>query len=159
MVEVQPQALPEVDPVDPGPDGSVTVPTVPSKALQEVPALPAVSPASGEPEVPVEDVVPEPPVDAYRHELPLRPGQELVDATAAAALETLDTAGRVTDGAPDLAATDLQPQVARPQVIDDSVVATIDELTEALLSSGLDLEDLPVDPLALLEQSRTGCPA
>lgn len=156
MVAVQPQQVPEVGPVDPGPDGSVVVPSATSKALQGIPALPAVDPPSGEPDVAVEAVVPEPPVGAHRHDLPLRPGQELVDATAAAALETLDAAGRLTDGAPDLAATDLQPQVGRPQFIDDGVVATEEELAAALASA--DLSDLPVDPLALLEQLPEGLP-
>jgi hypothetical protein len=156
MVEVQPQQVPEVEPVDPGPDGSVVVPSATSKALQGIPALPAVDPPAGEPNVAVEAVTPEPPVGAYRHDLPLRPGQELVDATATSALETLDAAGRLIDGAPALAATDLQPQVSRPQFLDDGVVATEAQLAAALESA--DLSDLPVDPLALLEQLPEGLP-
>ncbi len=156
LVEVQPEQVPDVGPVEPGPDGSVSVPTERSKALQEIPALPVVAPPSGSPDVPVRTISPEPPVDAYRHDLPLRPGQELVDATASAALETLDAAGRLTHGAPDLAAADLQPQVARPQVFDGTVVATEDQLAAALATS--DLSDLPVDPLSLLEQLPDGLP-
>ncbi|WP_054044260.1 hypothetical protein [Alloactinosynnema sp. L-07] len=145
-------------PVDPGPDGSVSVERETSKALQDIPALPGLSPAAGTVPVPKGPMTPQPPVSPYQLTLPQRPGQELVDATAADALATLGRAGRLgTDGKPALDANALQPQVASAQVIDPTRRATLQELIDALLSGNLP-PPLPVDPLALLQQLPDGIP-
>ncbi|CRK62241.1 hypothetical protein [Alloactinosynnema sp. L-07] len=103
-------------------------------------------------------MTPQPPVSPYQLTLPQRPGQELVDATAADALATLGRAGRLgTDGKPALDANALQPQVASAQVIDPTRRATLQELIDALLSGNLP-PPLPVDPLALLQQLPDGIP-
>ncbi|MEU0882021.1 hypothetical protein ABZ345_25690 [Lentzea sp. NPDC005914] len=157
-VAPQLQAIPEVPPVDPGPNGSVQVPREPSKALQDIPALPALNPAPGT--VPVEKapVVPNPQVRPYQLTLPEQPGQKLVDQTAADALATLRNAGRVTpQGTPDLDATKLQPQVSSAQFIDPTRRATLQELIDALTSGNIP-PPLPVDPLALLNELPDGIP-
>ncbi|HVK21697.1 MAG TPA: hypothetical protein VM677_10100, partial [Actinokineospora sp.] len=115
-----------VPPVDPGPDGSVSVERENSKALQDIPALPGLNPAAGAVPVPKGPVTPQPPVSPYQLTLPQRPGQELVDATAADALATLGRAGRLgADGKPALDANALQPQVPSAQVIDPTRPATL----------------------------------
>ncbi|SFB63438.1 hypothetical protein SAMN05216266_13510 [Amycolatopsis marina] len=159
--DVEPQLTTPISPVPPveqGEDGSVGVERGPSKALQSIPPLPALDPGAGT--VPVErsPVTPDPPVRPEKLTLPERPGQELVDATTADATETLRRAGRLTpDGAPDLAASNLQPQVSSAQVVDPSRRATLQELIDALTSGELP-PPLPVDPLALLEELPDGIP-
>ncbi|WP_157984999.1 hypothetical protein [Lentzea terrae] len=158
QVAPQLQAIPEVQPVDPGPNGSVEVPRERSKALQDIPALPGLNPAPGT--VPVEKapVVPNPQVRPYQLTLPEQPGQKLVDLTAADALTTLKNAGRVTpQGTPDLDATKLQPQVSSAQFIDPTRRATLQELIDALASGNIP-PPLPVDPLALLNELPDGIP-
>ncbi|MET8757625.1 hypothetical protein [Lentzea sp. NPDC004782] len=157
-VAPQLQAIPPVEPVDPGPNGSVQVPRERSRALQEIPALPALNPAPGT--VPVEKapVVPNPQARPYQLTLPEQPGQKLVDLTAADALTTLKNAGRATpQGTPDLDATKLQPQVSSAQFIDPTRRATLQELIDALTSGNIP-PPLPVDPLALLNELPDGIP-
>lgn len=134
------------------------VPREPNKATQQIDPLPAVDPEPGRPDVPISPVEPDPPVRPEPLELPTRPAQELIDATAADALATIDTAGYVQDGTPNLDANQLQPQVSSPQVVvDDTRPATLEELLDALLSGDLP-PDLGVDPLALLEELPNGIP-
>lgn len=102
-------------------------------------------------------IVADPPVRPSPLDLPTRPGQELVDATASDALATLGNAGRLTGGKPDLDATKLQPQVSSAQVVDPSRPATLQELVAALTSGNFP-PPLPVDPLALLEKLPDGIP-
>ncbi|MEU4767608.1 hypothetical protein AB0H12_30580 [Actinosynnema sp. NPDC023794] len=150
--------VPDLGPIDPGPDGHVPITRERSKALQDIEPLPGLNPAPGT--VPVEraPVVPRPPVSPYQLTLPQRPGQELVDATAADALATLGRAGRLNpDGTPDLDARKLQPQVSSAQLVDPSRPATIQELIDALLSGNIP-PPLPVDPLALLNELPDGIP-
>jgi hypothetical protein len=154
-IPAQPRTLP---PVDPGPDGSPDIGREPS-AAQPIPALPDLNPGP-DGQVPVDraPVTPNPPVRPQPLDLPTHPGQELVDATAADALATLGRAGRLTpQGAPDLDANKLQPQVPSAQVIDPSRPATLQELINALLSGNIP-PPLPVDPLALLQQLPDGIP-
>lgn len=147
-----------VDPVDPGPDGEVVVEREPNRATRQIGPLPALDPGAGSPDVDTAPVTPAPPVEPEPLELPTRPAQELIDATAADALATLDDAGRLDPaGTPDLDANELQPQVSSAQLVDDTRPATLEELLEALLSGDLP-PDLPVDPLALLEELPDGIP-
>lgn len=154
---VLPQAIEEVPALDPGPDGQVLVEQVPNGATQQVATLPALAPASGSPDVPMAAVEPEPAVGPGSVALPTRPAQELVDATAADALTTLDAAGRLSDGRPDLDAADLQPQIATTTPADASRIATRLELETALADVELSA-DLGVDPLAVLEALPDGIP-
>ena len=102
-------------------------------------------------------VDPEPAVGPGSVALPTRPAQELVDATAADALATLDAAGRLSGGRPDLDAVDLQPQISTATPADASRIATRVELETAL--AGVELStDLGVDPLAVLEALPDGVP-
>ncbi|UVS77513.1 hypothetical protein [Actinokineospora sp. UTMC 2448] len=148
----------QLGPIDPGPDGSPDIGRGPS-AAQPIAPLPALDPGP-DGRVPVERVpiAPNPPVTPSPLDLPRRPGQELVDATAAEALATLAAAGRTTpQGQPDLDAEDLQPQVRSAQFIDPTRPATLRELLEALTSGNIP-PPLPVDPLALLEALPDGIP-
>ncbi|SDI71511.1 hypothetical protein SAMN05192558_11711 [Actinokineospora alba] len=150
--------VPDLGPIEVGPDGHVPVNREKSKALQDIQPLPGLNPAPGK--VPIEraPVTPQPPVSPYPLTMPQRPGQELVDATARDALATLGRAGRLkADGTPDLDATKLQPQVSSAQVIDPTRPATIQELIDALLSGNIP-PPLPVDPLALLNELPDGIP-
>jgi hypothetical protein len=151
-------AVPDLGPINPGPDGHVAVNRQPSKALQDIPPLPATNPAPGQVPVQRADVLPDPPVRPTSLDLPHKPAQDLVDATAADALSTLGDAGRLTqDGRPDLDATKLQPQVSSAQVVDPTRPATLQELVDALLSGNIP-PPLPIDPLALLQQLPDGLP-
>jgi hypothetical protein len=154
---VLPQAIEDVPALDPGPDGEVLVEQVPNAATQQVETLAALAPASGSPDVPMAAVEPEPAVGPGSVALPTRPVQELVDATAADALTTLDAAGRLSDGRPDLDAVDLQPQIATATPADASRIATRLELETALADVELSA-DLGVDPLAVLEALPDGIP-
>lgn len=154
---VLPQAIEEVPALDPGPDGEVLVEQLPNEATQQVATLPGLAPVSGSPDVPMAAVDPEPAVGPGSVALPTRPAQELVDATAADALATLDAAGRLSGGRPDLDAVDLQPQIATATPADASRLATRVELETAL--AGVELSaDLGVDPLAVLEALPDGVP-
>lgn len=160
-VAAAPQAqqldLPDVPDRTP-PNGAVSVDRGPSKALDPIPVLPGLDPAPGEVSVEKAPLTPNPPVAPGPLDLPRRPGQELVDATAADALATLGRAERLTpEGTPDLDAVDLQPQVAKPQFIDPARPVGLRELIDALASGDIP-PPLPVDPLALLEQLPGGLP-
>ncbi|GLZ30303.1 hypothetical protein Lesp02_24920 [Lentzea sp. NBRC 105346] len=150
--------VPEIEPVTVPADGQVDVKTARSKALQPIDALPHLDPAPGTVPVDRVPVKPQPPYGPYPLTMPQRPGQELVDATAADALATLGRAGRLTpDGKPDLDPNKLQPQVPSAQVVDPSRPATLQELIDALTSGNIP-PPLPVDPLALLQQLPDGLP-
>ncbi|MCF4122632.1 hypothetical protein L1785_16765 [Antribacter sp. KLBMP9083] len=154
---VLPQQIQDLPALDPGPDEEVVTQREPNKATQEVGVLPGLDPVSGRPDVPTEQVTPEPAVGPGSVALPTRPASELVDATAADALATLDAAGRLSDGAPDLDAEDLQPQIDTSTPADASRIATRLELQTAL--AGVELAtDLGVDPLAILEALPDGVP-
>ncbi|MEV6235374.1 hypothetical protein [Lentzea sp. NPDC051838] len=152
-----PAAPGDLGAIDPGKDGSPNIENEASKA-QPIAPLPALDPGP-DGRVPVDRVpiTPNPPVTPSTLDLPLRPGQELVDATSAEALATLDKAGRTKDGKPALDANALQPQVRSAQVVDPSRPATLQELIDALTSGNLP-PPLPVDPLALLQQLPDGIP-
>ncbi|OKI57966.1 hypothetical protein [Micromonospora sp. CB01531] len=149
--------LDQVPPVNPAP-GSVRVDRGPSAALTPIAPLPAVDPAAGAVAIDRAPVVPDPPVRPAPLTLPLHPGQELVDATAADAITTLDRAGRLhPDRTPDLDARKLQPQVSSAQFVDPAQPVTLEALITALASGNIP-PPLPVDPLALLEQLPDGIP-
>lgn len=145
--------------VDAGPDGHVPVPRVPSPALKPITPLPPVDPGP-DATVAVDraPVVLDPPSLPSALVLPLRPGQELVDATAAEAFGTLAAARRLAPGGtPDLDANTLQPQVASAPLVDPTRRATVQELLDATLSGNIP-PPLPVDPLALLQRLPDGLP-
>lgn len=152
-----PGPIADVPAVDPGPDAGVGVVQEANKATQQIGPLPALGPEPGRPGVPIAPVTPAPPVQPSPLDLPTRPAQELIDATATDALATIAAAGYAPDGVPNLDATQLQPQVAGPQVVDDTRPATLQELIDALLSGNLP-PDLGIDPLAILEQLPDGLP-
>ncbi|WP_157930760.1 hypothetical protein [Glycomyces xiaoerkulensis] len=154
---VLPQQLEDLPELD-LPDEQIAVDREPNRATEQIPPLDPLAPATGSPSVAMEDVDPEPPVEPAALDLPTAPAQDLVDATAADAVDTLDAAGRLNDdGTPDLDAGDLQPQVSSAQVVDDTVPATPEGLLDALLAGDLP-PDLGVDPLALLEELPDGIP-
>jgi hypothetical protein len=139
-------------------NGSVSVDRGPSKALDPIHALPGLDPAPGQVAVDKAPLTPDPPVAPGPLDLPRRPGQELVDATAVDALSTLGRAERLTpQGNPDLDAVDLQPQVSKSQFTDPARPVGLRELIDALASGNIP-PPLPVDPLALLEQLPGGLP-
>jgi hypothetical protein len=143
---------------DPGPDGTVSVPSGPSRALTAISPLPAVAPAAGQVPVPRAQFTAQPRVTPSPLVLPTHPGEELVDATAADATTTLGNAGRLNaDGTPNLDANTLQPQMPSAKFIDPAHPATLQDLINALTSGNLP-PPLPVDPLALLQNLPDGIP-
>ncbi len=155
---VPPPPITPLPAFDPGPDGSVSVPTGPSKALTAIPPLAAVDPAAGAVSVPRAAFVPQPRVTPSPLVLPTHPGQELVDATVADATTTLGNAGRLNaDGTPNLDANALQPQMPSAKFVDPAHPATLQDLINALTSGNLP-PPLPVDPLALLQNLPDGIP-
>ncbi|HKN53744.1 MAG TPA: hypothetical protein VJX66_14680, partial [Amycolatopsis sp.] len=153
-----PPGIPPVQPVDPGPDGTVDVHRGPSSALQPIAPLPALNPPNGSVAVPSAPFAAKPPVTPVSLALPAHPGQELVDATNADAKATLGAAGRLNpDGTPALDANALQPQVSSARFIDPAKPATLQQLIDALTSGNIP-PPLPVDPLALLQNLPDGIP-
>jgi hypothetical protein len=155
----RPPALTPLSAVDPGADGSVRPPTTQSPALANISPLPAIDPGPDDaPDVPTAVVPQQLPVTPTPMTLDTQPGQGLVDGAKNDALGTLANAGPyVTGGKPDIDANKLQPQVASAQVGDPAKLANLADLLNSLLSGNLP-PNLPVDPLALLQQLPNGIP-
>ncbi len=158
-VSHRPAPLTPLSSVDPGPDGSARPATTGSPALTPIAPLPALDPGPDDaPTVPEAAVPQNLPVTPSSITLATTPGQTLVDQTAADALDTMGAAGPyVTGGHPALDANKLQPQVASAQFVDPAAPATLQQLTDALLSGNLP-PSLPVDALALLQKLPNGIP-
>lgn len=155
----RPPALDPLPAVDPGADGTVRPATTQSPALAPIPPLPALDPGPDDaPTVPRAMVHQELPVTPSPITLATQPGDTLVEQAADDALDTLAAAGPYVSGsAPDLDAGLLQPQVASAQFVDPAKPAGPADLVNGLLSGNLP-PDLPVDPLALLQQLPNGIP-